>query len=313
MQCFEGVWACHSLFSQAKHNLQRLSLVLGLSRQLVQFQHFLFFHLPFIYYACSIYFSKVEARGPTVQRACSGWWDGFIFFSCVPLPVLQTHAAFRVGHEASPGAGVTLTWWAMCRTLADELRRGRNPLWVDAIPIYPPSTEEQPFRKPSRSRQDSSLPSCLGAVSVWRWGGRAKRLVPLQFTCILVILLLHLFPRHLAQEWEKENSTASSHTSPLSGQRRMGGGTWWDPISCMGGKAKQRNLHSEQVETWVEMSGLRVLVWHRENLIAQDLAALQALSSALWSPWVSGTQLFPSRQSILLNHWKKHQRGRKSI
>lgn len=122
-----------------------------------------FFHLPLIYYVCSTYFIKADASGPAVRRPCSEWWDGLIFFSCIPLPVLQIHTAFCVCHEASPGAGGTLTWWAMCRTLADELRRGRNPLWGDAIPIYPPSTEDQPFRKPSRSRHNPSLPSCLGA------------------------------------------------------------------------------------------------------------------------------------------------------
>lgn len=147
MQCF---WTCHSLFEQAKHNLQRLSLVLGLSSQLVQFQHFLFSHLHFICYACSIYFSK--------RTTCTTNLLGVVRW----VHFLQLCTFTSVAHLCS------FPWGWSSFTL-----------WADIIPICPTSTEEQLFRNPLEAGR--TLPFL--PVSIWRWGGRAKKPVAVQLTC----------------------------------------------------------------------------------------------------------------------------------
>jgi len=125
----------------------------------------------------------------------------------------------------------------VCRTLGDELRRGRNPLGADAIPIYPPSTEEQPFRKSSTSRQDSSL--LLGGCFSMEMGRESKGSSPSTAHLRAVVLLPPLFPRHLAQEGEKENSPASSHTSSF-------------PLLCQGREEQEGAYGGTQPAAWGE-------------------------------------------------------------
>ena len=57
------------------------------------------------------------------------------------------------------------------------------------------------------------FPPAWGGCFSMQMGRESKETSPSAAHLQAVVLLLPLFPRHLAQEGDKENSTASSHTS----------------------------------------------------------------------------------------------------
>lgn len=281
MQYTGEVWACYGLSVQAKHYLQRLVFILGLSRELIQFQHFYLF-IYFVFLSFILFATYISAKRMQLQATLPGHGSLHLWLR----PPLHDKVCTGLLQLSSAGVGILLNGCCplfptfQWRAILQENKQKHAGLFTS----YGDRVEEQRGQSQCSSPESSS-PSASSCPKI-SCSGMAER----KLHCILSHLIL---------------------SSALLGER--GEGTQWDPRSCMG-ENRQSDLHSERAEIWMEVPGLGVLAWCRIGPCIPKFGSLADSFSSL-EPlgfWALNSSLLNKATSSNIER-KKHWRGRKGI